>query len=74
MRSVVKETGATAFPRIRIGIGPLPPCADASDYVLSPFTRAEKEVLAGALAQAREALDMILDGNIAGAMNSFNAK
>ena len=73
MRSVVKETGVTAFPRVRIGIGPLPPDADASDYVLSPFSRAEKEVLAGALEKAREALFMILDGDIKRAMDSFNA-
>jgi PTH1 family peptidyl-tRNA hydrolase len=64
MRSVVQETG----------IGPLPPEADAADYVLSPFSRAEKEVLAGALDEAREALFMILDGNVALAMNTFNAK
>jgi PTH1 family peptidyl-tRNA hydrolase len=74
MRSVVQETGATAFPRIRIGIGPLPGDADAADYVLSPFSRAEREVLAGALDEAREALFMILDGDIKGAMNSFNTK
>jgi PTH1 family peptidyl-tRNA hydrolase len=74
MRSVVQETGATAFPRIRIGIGPLPAGADAADYVLSPFSRAEKEILAGALDQAREALFMILGGDIKGAMNSFNAR
>lgn len=74
MRSVVQEAGATAFPRVRIGIGPLPPGADAADYVLSPFSRAEKEILAGALDAARDALFMILDGDIKGAMNSFNAK
>ena len=74
MRSVVQETGATAFPRIRIGIGPLPADADAADYVLSPFSRAEKETLAGALDAAREALFMILDGDIKGAMNEFNSQ
>ncbi len=42
--------------------------------VLSPFSRAEKETLAGALDAAREALDMILDGDIKGAMNEFNNK
>jgi len=74
MRSVVQETGATAFPRVRIGIGPLPADADAADYVLSPFSRAEKEALAGALDAAREALFMILDGNVALAMTRFNHK
>ena len=48
--------------------------ADAADYVLSPFSRAEKETLAGALDAARQALVMILDGDIKGAMNEFNNK
>ena len=74
MRSVVQETGATAFPRVRIGIGPLPPGSDAADYVLDPFSRAEKEVLAGALDQALEAVLMILDGEIQKAMTAFNRK
>jgi peptidyl-tRNA hydrolase, PTH1 family len=74
MRSVVKETGATAFPRVRIGIGPLPAGADAADYVLDPFSRAEKDALAEALSSAREALLMILDGDIQRAMTAFNRK
>jgi peptidyl-tRNA hydrolase, PTH1 family len=74
MRSVIKETGSTAFPRVRIGIGPLPPDADAADYVLTPFSREEKGILAGALDEAREALFMILDGDTKGAMNEFNNK
>jgi len=74
LQSVVRETGSTRFPRIRIGIGPLPDGRDAADFVLSPFSRAEKADLAAALDKAREALLMILLGEIDQAMNSFNAK
>ncbi len=72
MQSIVRETGSTRFPRIRIGIGPLPPGRDAADFVLSPFTRSEKALLAGALDKAREALLLVLDGRIDQAMTAFN--
>ena len=46
---IVEEIGTTAFPRIRIGIGPLPPGRDAADFVLSPFQpRGARPVLDGA--------------------------
>ena len=72
MQSIVQETGSTRFPRIRIGIGPLPPGRDAADFVLSSFTRSEKALLAVALDKAREALLLVLDGRIDQAMSAFN--
>jgi PTH1 family peptidyl-tRNA hydrolase len=72
MQSIVRETGSTRFPRIRIGIGPLPPGRDAADFVLSPFSRSEKALLAEALDKAREAILLVLDGRIDRAMTAFN--
>jgi PTH1 family peptidyl-tRNA hydrolase len=72
MQSIVRETGSARFPRIRIGIGPLPPGRDAADFVLSPFARSEKALLAGALDKAREALLLVLEGRIDQAMTAFN--
>ncbi len=72
--SVFAELGTTAFPRLRVGIGPLAERADAVRFVLSPFSPDERAVLDGALAQAEEALDMIVDGRIDRAMNTFNRK
>jgi peptidyl-tRNA hydrolase, PTH1 family len=74
LQSIVRETGSTRFPRIRIGIGPLPEGRDAAGFVTSPFSRAEREVLAGALDDVRDALLMILGGDIDRAMNTYNAK
>jgi len=74
LQSIVWETGSTRFPRIRIGIGPLREGCDAADFVLSPFSRSEKTDLVSAMDKAREALLMILQGDIDQAMNSFNAK
>ncbi len=74
MRSIVAEIGTSAFPRLRIGIGPLAEGDDAAEYVLSPFSREELLVLEAALARAEDALEMVLDGRIEATMNAFNQK
>lgn len=74
MRSIVEEIATQKFPRIRIGIGPLPAGRDASRFVLSPFTRKERPLLEKSLEAAEEALTMILDGEMERAMNLFNRR
>jgi len=74
MRSVVEWAGTTAFPRIRVGIGPLPPDRDPAAFVLSRFSPEESRAFSRGLASAREALDLILAGDIDRAMNAFNQR
>ena len=74
MRSVVEWVGTTEFPRIRVGIGPLPPGRDPADFVLSRFLPDETISLGRGLSSAREALDMILADGIDRAMNAFNKR
>jgi PTH1 family peptidyl-tRNA hydrolase len=72
MASIVEEIETTRFARIRVGIGPCPDGADMVDYVLSPFAEKDKEALERSMEQAREALELILAGQIDKAMNSYN--
>jgi peptidyl-tRNA hydrolase, PTH1 family len=74
MISIAGEVRTDEFPRIRIGIGPLPPARDAADFVLEPFRRAERADLERGLEQAAEALEMVLDGGIERAMTRFNRR
>ena len=74
MQSAIQEIGTSRFPRIRIGIGPLPEGADASEFVLSPFLEEETPVLDEALTKAHQALNIILDGQIEKAMSLFNVR
>jgi len=74
VRSIIAATGTTSFPRIRIGIGPLPPGEDAAGYVLAPFSRAERLALEKSFESAEAALALILEGSIETAMNRFNKK
>lgn len=74
MRSVAAEVDGTDFPRIRLGIGPLPDGIDAADFVLSPFNPEERAVVDAALSRAAQALDLILSGDMTSAMSMFNRK
>lgn len=71
MASIVAAIGP-AFPRIRVGIGPVPEGAEIADFVLGDFRAAEKKLLAGSLERALEALELVLDGRIDQAMNRYN--
>jgi PTH1 family peptidyl-tRNA hydrolase len=74
MRSVIHELNSMSFPRIRVGIGPLPSVVDATDFVLSLFLDEEKPLLKLGLSKARNALDLILDEKIDSAMNLYNQR
>lgn len=71
MASIVGLIGPL-FPRIRVGIGPLPEGAEITDFVLETFRPAEKKLLAGSLDRAMDALELVLDGQIDQAMNRYN--
>jgi PTH1 family peptidyl-tRNA hydrolase len=74
MESIVQSIGTQAFPRVRVGIGPKPDQQDAAEYVLLEFSQEEKEKLARALEKARQAVEMIIEGRLAQAMNDFNKR
>jgi len=74
MLSVVQEIGTEQFPRLRIGIGPLPPGRQATQFVLSRFGKQEAPLLESGLSRAMEALFLVLEGRIQEAMTRFNRK
>jgi len=72
MSSIVEEIRTEEFPRIRVGLGPLPEGENAVNYVLSYFDKAEESRLEEGLRKAREALETILSGEVERAMNTYN--
>ncbi|MDP4153750.1 MAG: aminoacyl-tRNA hydrolase [Bacillota bacterium] len=73
LRSIIEHLGTSDFVRIRIGIGQKPhPDYDLADWVLSEFSNSEKKTLFETLTRASEALNIILDGNVALAMSRYN--
>jgi PTH1 family peptidyl-tRNA hydrolase len=74
MVSIVQEIDSTEFPRIRLGIGPLPPGVDATDFVLADFPNEEKQAINDCLVLTEESVKHILANDIEKAMTKFNRK
>ncbi|MCL2086946.1 MAG: aminoacyl-tRNA hydrolase [Oscillospiraceae bacterium] len=75
MKSIILQSGSDQFPRIKIGIGAKPhPDFALSDWVLSPFKKAEGAMLEKALDNALKAAELIIKGDIDTAMNNHNRK
>ncbi|MBD3413305.1 MAG: aminoacyl-tRNA hydrolase [Candidatus Aminicenantes bacterium] len=74
VRSVIENLGTQEFPRIKIGIGPVPQEQDPSLFVLSPFEEQEWPLLDESIQMSAKALDMILARSFDEAMNVYNRK
>jgi len=77
IQSIIDSLNSEDFPRIRVGLG-RPPEVRSEDevaaYVLSEFTSDEQPSVTEAVARVAEALEVLLSGGIADAMNRFNQK
>ncbi len=73
MRSIIYLSGSDMFPRIKIGIGAKPnPNWELANWVLSKFTDSEMKDIEKMADNANTAIEHIIDGDIAKAMNLFN--
>jgi PTH1 family peptidyl-tRNA hydrolase len=72
LASIIYHLEKNTFPRLRIGIGS-PEKVTATDYVLSPWTPAELELLPEILDRAADACLCVFNEGIEKAMNRYNA-
>lgn len=73
LRSVIQALGSQDFPRLRMGVGPVPWGMDPIEFVLSPFTPEEQPAVETMCQRAVEALACALQEGIEAAMNRYNA-
>ncbi len=73
-KSVTSVVGTQDFARLRLGCGPDHPVGDLADYVLRPMKKAVLEAASEMVAEAGDAVEMILQQGIAAAMNKFNRR
>ncbi|KJS85667.1 MAG: peptidyl-tRNA hydrolase [Peptococcaceae bacterium BICA1-8] len=71
LKSIVQYTNSQEFDRLKIGISK-PEYHDVVDYVLTPFTKEEKETMDLGVKRAVEGLKVWMDSGIEKAMNNFN--
>lgn len=62
----------SSFVRVRIGIGKPPSTSRGADYVLRAPPKAERAPLEGAVGEAADAVEAVLEGGADRAMNRFN--
>jgi PTH1 family peptidyl-tRNA hydrolase len=74
LASIIYHLVSPEFPRLRIGIGPLPPDTGRADFVLSRFTAGEEAVIEQAKQDAAEAVLAVATAGLDHAMNAFNRK
>lgn len=59
--SIIKQTSSENFPRIKLGIGPLPKYIKMPDFVLSKFNDEDKEKIDFILNKSKFIIDNIID-------------
>ena len=74
IKNIIAHLGTNVFQRIKVGVGEKPKEYDLADYVLGHFSKAEQEVMEDGYKDAIQAVELILQGDIDGAMNQFNKK
>jgi PTH1 family peptidyl-tRNA hydrolase len=71
LKSIIDHVGEE-FPRLRVGIGPLPANIAAVDFVLGKFTETDEKQLATVIPQAAEACMLFAREGIEAVMNVYN--
>ena len=72
LRDVIYQISSDAFPRLRIGVGKVPPGGDVVNWVLGRIPESERETFSKVLEQAADAIPMIIEGKIDLAMGKYN--
>ena len=72
--SIIYQLASMEFPRLRLGVGPVPPDTDPADFVLSRFTGGEEAHVEQLKNEAADALIAIATSGLEHAMNTYNRK
>lgn len=72
IRSIIDYLGTEFFPRLRVGIGPVPKGTKGVDYVLSPPTRAEVPLIDAAVDAGANAVLTWVESGVEQAMSRYN--
>ena len=73
IRDVAKALGTPDFPRVRVGIGRPPGRQDPADWVLDPFSSAERAALPVLVSEAADAVELLVEGGLLAAQQKHHA-
>ena len=72
--SLISSLGTPSIARLRLGCGPDHPLTSRKEYVLRPMKKPELELAAEMIANAGDAVEMLLTNGIEAAMNKYNRR
>ena len=75
LKSIEQALGSREYARLRIGIRPAEPERDITElanFVLSPFTKLEREAVVSVFPRLADAIELWLREGIGRAMNAYN--
>lgn len=72
LKSIIAEVGTNEFIRLRIGIQPEHPLADAKRFVLDRFSASERPIVEETIAKSVQAVRTIIRDGVLKAMMEFN--
>ncbi len=72
--SLISSLGTAKFARLRLGCGPDHPLSGRKEYVLRPMKKSELEVAAEMIADAGDAIELMLTKSIEAAMSKYNRR
>jgi PTH1 family peptidyl-tRNA hydrolase len=73
MRSILEALGTEAVPRLRVGVGGPESGTALPDWVLGPFTDAERQALGGLVGRAADGVERVVELGVDGAIPLVNA-
>lgn len=72
LKDIIAKCGGEGFPRVRVGVGQVPPEWDLVDWVLSVFRNEDAETILKTADRAAEALECLILKGPQESMNKFN--
>jgi PTH1 family peptidyl-tRNA hydrolase len=74
LKSIIERLGTIDFPRLRMGVGPVPPRVDAAEFVLAEFLPEEEEAVDAMIKDAVACAESWIFDGIGKAMSRFNTR
>jgi peptidyl-tRNA hydrolase, PTH1 family len=72
--SIAETLGTPRFPRLRLGVGPLPDETDPSDFVLTGFGARDRRIAEQMVTRAADCVEFYVEAGADAAMGRFNAR
>lgn len=72
LKDIIRALGTEDVPRLRVGIGPVPPAWVTADFVLSKFSKDEQSEIGVTVQRAADAVETWAQEGIAACMNRYN--